>query len=195
MEHLALSGGKPALSVPVHQRLDNRGNLQQITTFNALHIFAVAMVPVRRHIDTQIRDCRENPLDLLCRRDRTNADHLAVFRRDLERQAGNRHPKNIKLNKVMADFFLNNAVDHTGAVHRMHDLIPHTKHDTHFLPPVINTHVKLKKNIKLQLFNVYIIAQFQILFKHFLLSLRNFHKKNRTDSIKRSGHFKPLLLV
>ena len=66
MQHLALASGEPALAVAVHQRLDHACDLQQVAALDALHILAVAVVPVRRHVHAQLRELREHALDRLC---------------------------------------------------------------------------------------------------------------------------------
>ena len=128
MQHLALAVGKAARAVAMHQSLDDRADLVEVAAFQPVHILAVAVVPVRRHVDTQRRNALDDRLDLVRALDGAHADGRGILGRDLERQPGNGHFEDVELRCLTADLFAHDAVDHTGAVHRMHDLISDLKH-------------------------------------------------------------------
>ena len=69
----------------MHQRFDDGADLVEIAAFQAIHILAVAVVPVRRHVDAELGNARDDLFDLASRLDGADADGRGILGRDLER--------------------------------------------------------------------------------------------------------------
>ena len=127
-EHLFLTRGQTARTVPHRQALDDLCNLTEVARTDMLHVFAVALVPAFAFAARYRIQSVKEPLGALPAANRTDSESAAAVHRQKQLGVPERRAQDIILCRSVINGPFDHAFDHSCTVQWMNDFVTDVKH-------------------------------------------------------------------